>query len=91
MFNSLRICAQVLYYVLACSILSGYVHKYYVVLSDLYVVSCSHVQSLGICARILHSDLLDYFLVERFTGDIEELTREYTFIEKCFGDDSDLP
>ena len=47
--------------------------------------------SLGICARILHSDLLDYFLVERFTGDVEELTREYTFIEKCFGDDSDLP
>ena len=47
--------------------------------------------SLGICARILHSDLLDYFLVERFTGDVEELTREYTFIEKCFGGDSDLP
>ena len=47
--------------------------------------------SLGICARILHFDLLDYFLAERFIGDVEELTREYTFIEKCFSDDSDLP
>ena len=47
--------------------------------------------SLGICAQILHFDLLDYFLAERFIGDVEELTREYTFIEKCFSDDSDLP
>ena len=44
MFNSLGICAQVLCYVPTCSILSGYVHKFCVVLSNLYVVSCLYVQ-----------------------------------------------
>ena len=44
-----------------------------------------------ICARILYFDLLDYFLDERSTRDAKELTRKYTSIEKCFGDDSDLP
>ena len=44
-----------------------------------------------ICARILYFDLLDYFLDERSTRDAKELTRKYTSIEKCFGDDFDLP
>ena len=47
--------------------------------------------SLYICARILYSDLLDYFLDERSIGDAGEHTREYNSIKKCFGDDSDLP
>ena len=54
-------------------------------LSDLYGFYTYMFNSLGICEWILYLDLLDYFLDERPTGVVEELTRE------CFGDDFDLP
>ena len=44
--------------------------------------------SCRICARILYSDLLNYFFLdERSTRDAKGLTREYNSTEKCFGDD----
>ena len=75
MFNSCRICAQVL----CCSffICMGF--------------RACMFNSLGICARILYSNLLDYFLDERSTRDVGEHTTEYNSIEKCFGDDFNLP
>ena len=47
--------------------------------------------SLSICARILYSNLLDYFLDERPMKDAEELTGEYESTKKCLGNDSNLP
>ena len=75
MFNSCRICAQVL----CCSffICMGF--------------RACMFNSLGICARILYSNLLDYFLDERSTRDVREHTTEYNSIKKCFGDDFNLP
>ena len=46
--------------------------------------------SRRICARILYSDLLDYFLDERSIGNAKGLTGEYKSTKKCFGDDFDL-
>ena len=60
-------------------------------LFDLYGFYTYMFNSLGIYEWIPYLDLLDYFLDERPTGVVEELTREYDSTKKCFGDDFDLP
>ena len=76
----------------AYSIPLGYVHNFFHCSFLICIGFHAHMfNSHRICARILYFDLLDYFLDERSTRDAKELTRKYTSIEKCFGDDSDLP
>ena len=87
----------------ACSIPIGYVHgicimclhvqfpKDMCTISNLYRIHACIFNSRRICAQFLYLDLLDYFLDERSIGDVGGLIGEYNFVEKCFGDDSDLP
>ena len=88
-FNSRRICAWFLYcmgFVFACSFPVGYVHDFCIVWE-----LCLHIQFLGDMCISYVFWLTWLFLDERSTGDVGGLIGEYNSIEKCFGDDSDLP
>ena len=88
-FNSHRICAWFLYCmgsVLACSIPGGYVHDFCIVWE-----LCLHIQfPRDMCTSYVFW-FVWLFLDEISTGDAGGLTGEYNFVDKCFGDDSDLP
>ena len=63
----------------------GYMHH-----SNLYKIYACMFNSRRICAQVLYSDFLTIFLWKIY-WDAKGLTGEYNSMEKCFGDDSNLP